>query len=329
MTAAGSGSGRLAVLTGASGFLGSHLAEALLADGWAVRAACRPASDRRWLAERPIDWRVADLTSPDDCRALLQGAHTVVHCAGVVTARDEAAYQRGNVETTAQLLKGAAFTLPGDGAFILVSSLAAHGPAALDRPAVESSHARPITAYGRSKLAAEKLVVGQAWPFRTAAVRPPALCGPRDRAFVPLIRYALRGWTARLGSRLTGLSLLDGRDAAGAVAAVARTAAARGVFFADDGHRGYSWDGLRAALARAVERPVRRVTVPLWPLRLAGALGWGRMSVLGPDRLADIDCDGWVCDGSRLREATGFGAERDAAASFADALRFYRREGWL
>lgn len=328
-----SGAGKLVVLTGATGFLGSHLAEALLDHGWRVRASCRAESDRRWLADRPVEWRVSDLNSAEDCRALLQGAHTVVHCAGVVSALRESDYQRGNVDTTANLIKGAAFTLPGDGAFILVSSLAAHGPAGLDRPAVESDPCRPITAYGRSKLAAEDLVVGQAWPFRTAAVRPPALCGPRDRAFVPLLHYAYRGWTARFGRRMTGLSLLDGRDAAAAVAAVANTPAARGVYFAEDGRKGYSWDDLAAALAHAVERPVRSVTVPLRALRLAGRLsgGWrpGRPSVLGPDRLLDLDTDGWVCDGSLLTAATGFVAARDAATSLTDALLFYRKAGWL
>jgi nucleoside-diphosphate-sugar epimerase len=327
------GAGKLVVLTGATGFLGSHLAEALLGDGWRVRASCRAGSDRQWLTDRPIEWRVSDLNSTEDCRTLLQGAHTVIHCAGVVSALLESDYQRGNVDTTANLIKGAAFTLPGDGAFILVSSLAAHGPAGLDRPAVESDPCRPITAYGRSKLAAEELVVGQAWPFRTAAVRPPALCGPRDRAFVPLVHYAYRGWTARFGRRMTGLSLLDGRDAAAAVAAVANTPTAHGVYFAEDGRKGYSWDDLNAALARAVERPVRSVTVPLRVLRLAGRLsgGWrpGRPSVLGPDRLLDLDTDGWVCDGSLLTAATGFVATRDAATSFTDAVLFYRKAGWL
>jgi nucleoside-diphosphate-sugar epimerase len=333
MTTNGAGAGRLVVLTGATGFLGSHLAEALLGDGWRVRAACRAASDRRWLADRSIEWRVSDLHSADDCRALLQGAHTVIHCAGVVSALRESDYRHGNVDTTANLIGSAAFTLPGDGAFILVSSLAAHGPAGLDRPAVESDPCRPITAYGRSKLATEELVVGQGWPFRTAAVRPPALCGPRDRAFLPLLHYAYRGWTARLGRRMTGLSLLDGRDAAAAVAAVARTPSAQGVYFAEDGRKGYSWDDLNAALARAVERPVRTVTVPLQALRLVGRLGggWrpGRPSVFGPDRLLDLDTDGWVCDGSLLTAATGFVAARDAATSFADALLFYRKAGWL
>ena len=83
---ASNGAGRLVVLTGATGFLGSHLAEALLADGWRVRAACRTASDRRWLADRPIEWRVSDLNDTADCRLLLHGAHTVIHCAGVVSA---------------------------------------------------------------------------------------------------------------------------------------------------------------------------------------------------------------------------------------------------
>lgn len=325
--------GRLAVLTGASGFLGSHLAEALLDDGWRVRAACRAGSDRRWLSGRDVEWRQSDLLDADDCRGLVQGAGAVIHCAGVVTAADEAAYRRGNVETTAALLKAAAFSLPAEGCFVLVSSLAAHGPAAPERPAVESNPCRPITAYGRSKLAAEELVIGQAWPFRTAAVRPPALCGPRDRGFLPLVSLACRGWTARLGRRLRGMSLVDGRDAAAAVAAVARTPAARGAFFVDDGRRGYDWEALRAALAAAAGRPVRSVTVPLGVLRTAGRLagGWkpGRPSVLGPDRLADLAVDGWCCDGRRLAAVTGFRATRDATASLGDALRFYRETGWL
>ena len=155
---AGGGEGRLVVLTGATGFLGSHLAEALLDDGWRVRATCRPAGDRQWLADRPVEWRVSDLTSADDCRELLRGAHTVVHCAGVVAALDELAYTRGNVDTTAALLKAGAYSLPGDGAFVLVSSLAAHGPAGLDKPAVEDDPCRPITPYGRSKLIVEDIL---------------------------------------------------------------------------------------------------------------------------------------------------------------------------
>lgn len=327
------GDAPLAVLTGATGFLGSHLAEALLQDGWRVRAACRPRSDRKWLAGQPLEWRVSDLGDAGDCRALLQGARAVVHCAGVVTAATEAEYRVGNIDSTAALLKAAAFTLPADGAFVLVSSLAAHGPAGLDRPAVESDPCRPITAYGRSKLAAEELVVGQAWPFRTAAVRPPALCGPRDRGFLPLVHFAYRGWTARLGRRVSGLSLVDGRDAAAAIAAVTRTPRATGVYFVDDGRRGYDWTALREALAGAVERPVRSLTLPLGALRLYARLsgGWrpGRPSVLGADRLRDLDTDGWVCDGSRLEAVTGFQAQRDARTSFTDALLFYRKEGWL
>ncbi len=327
------GEGRLVALTGATGFLGSHLAEALLDDGWRVRAACRPTGDRSWLDGRPVEWRVTDLANPDECRELVKGAHAVVHCAGVVAALAEQDYVRGNVDTTAALLKAAAYSLPADGAFVLVSSLAAHGPAGLDKPAVESDPCRPITPYGRSKLAAEQLVTGQAWPFRTAVVRPPALCGPRDRGFLPLLHFAYRGWTARLGKRITGISLVDGRDAAAGIVAVTRTPSASGTYFVDDGRAGYAWEDVRQALEKAVERKVRMVDVPLGALRLAGRLrgGWkpGQPSVLGPDRLADLDTDGWCCDGRRLLADTGFVARRDAADSFVDALLFYRKAGWL
>ena len=104
------------------------------------------------------------------------------------------------MDTTAALLEAAAngwADRPETAAFVLISSLAAHGPAGLDQPAVETDPCRPITAYGRSKLAAEKLVWSRDWPFRTAILRPPALYGPRDREFLPLFKLALRGWTGR------------------------------------------------------------------------------------------------------------------------------------
>jgi len=82
-----SGRGTVA-LTGATGFLGSHIADALLAGGWTVRASVRPTSSLRWLEGKPVETVTVDLADPADCRRLLEGASGVIHCAGVVAARD-------------------------------------------------------------------------------------------------------------------------------------------------------------------------------------------------------------------------------------------------
>ena len=320
-------------LTGGTGFLGSHIADALLAAGHQVRVAVRATSNLQWLASKNLEITTVDLNDHESCVAFLRGTSGLVHCAGVVAGPDEASYQDGNVLPTKILVDAA--RICGDAAFtfLLISSLAAHGPAALDRPAVEDDPCRPITAYGRSKRDAEKLLLGADVPYRRVILRPPSLYGPRDREFLPLLKAATRGWTVRLGTRMSGLSLVDGRDAARATVMLLENREVAGVYFVSDRQVGYDWDEMQAALGTAAGRTVRRIAVPLGALRVAasltGLLGNEASLLLNPDRMRDIDTDGWVCDGSRLTRDTGFMARRTAATGFAETLEFYRKQGWL
>lgn len=340
MTGGGADSAPLAALTGATGFLGSHIADALLAAGWRVRASVRPASDTRWLDGKPVELRdiplapaqADDPTSPADAAALAAftaGARAVVHCAGVVRARDLAGYRRGNVATTRRLLE-ACRASGGVETFVLIGSLAAAGPATPGRPRTEADPCEPITDYGRSKLEAENLLDG-GWPFRTATLRPPALYGPRDVAFPPLFRAARWGLTARLGN-LRELSLVDGRDVAAAVPAVLKTPAARGAFFVDDGRR-YRFEDLTAALAAAWNRRVRTLSLPQGLLefaaRLAGPDRALALPLLAPDRLRDTAQAAWTCDGARLRATVDLPAARDLHRGFGETLAWLRAEGRL
>jgi len=337
--AGGDAAAPLAALTGATGFLGSHIADALLAAGWRVRASVRAASDTRWLRGKPVELADAPLapahaddpTSPDEAAALAAftaGARCVIHCAGVVRARDAAGYRRGNTATTRRLLE--ASRTSGAQAFVLISSLAAGGPATPGRPRTESDPDAPITDYGRSKLEAESLLAAD-WPFRTCALRPPALYGPRDAAFEPLFRAARWGVTARLGN-LRELSLVDGRDVAAAVVAAAGNDAAVGAFYVDDG-RIYGFDDLTAAVAAAWNRRV--VTLPLpqglleFAARLAGPDRAMTLPLLAPDRLRDTAQAAWTCDGSRLRAAVGPPPARDLRRGFRETLAWLREEGRL
>ena len=323
-------------LTGATGFLGSHIADTLLARGCQVRASIRATSSLRWLEGKHVETVQMDLTDPADCRGFLEGTAGLIHCAGAVTAPTEEVYRKANVTSTACLLEAATSAWAGQeeaAAFVLISSLAAHGPAALDRPAVEANPCRPITAYGRSKLAAEKLLDARPLGFRTAILRPPSLYGPRDAEFLPLVRLARKGWTGRLGRRLMGLSLVHGCDAAEAAVALLETRSATGPFFVDDGRTGYDWSALAEALGRMAGRKIRTLPVPVGLLKLAaffvGRNRANRSPVLNQDRIRDLEAEGWVCDGRHLVEATGFKPRWEAAAGFTDTLEFYLKENWL
>jgi nucleoside-diphosphate-sugar epimerase len=361
----------LIALTGATGFLGSHIADALLGRGYCVRASVRRTSDLRWVRDKPIETMEVTLApSPqalnagggqaiqapaslplseirgdggagpsaedgsipgDQLSRFLAGAAAVVHCAGVVRAPSEAAYYHGNVETTRHLLHAAA-QQPSCRVFILVSSLAAAGPAPPQMPKQESDPCQPITNYGRSKLAAEQLLTATDWPFRTVILRPPALYGPRDRAFLLLFKLARLGWLARLGQAMAALSLVDGRDAAAGAVALLETEQASGPYFVDDGHT-YDWDDVTAALALAFRRRIRTVPVPLGLLRTVSQLVGRRLAerirLLNPDRLTDLAVPGWVCQGEKLRHDTGFAPTRNLTRGFRETLTYYRQNGWL
>jgi nucleoside-diphosphate-sugar epimerase len=330
------GGGPWVALTGATGFLGSHIADTLLARGYRVRASIRATSNLRWLEGKPVKTLQVDLTDPDECRRFLDGTTGLIHCAGAVTASSEKVYQLANVTSTACLLEAAATAWAGQedsAAFVLISSLAAHGPASLDRPAVESNECRPITAYGRSKLAAEELLAASQYTFRSAILRPPSLYGPRDKEFLPLFRLALRGWTGRLGRRLGALSLVHGADAAEAAVALLETKDATGPYFVDDGRAGYDWSAMADALGQMTGRKIRTLTIPLALLKLValvvGRTRASRSPVLNSDRIRDLDTEGWVCDGQRLVQSTGFRARWDAPRGFTETLDFYLKERWL
>jgi nucleoside-diphosphate-sugar epimerase len=334
---------RVAV-TGATGFLGSHVCDALLAGGHRVRAAHRTTSSLRWLQDKPLRTVLVDLGDPASLDTFLAGCHAVIHCAGVVMA-DAVTYERVNVAGTRLLLEAAARTGTIQ-RFVFVSSLAAGGPGTLAAPRDESMPDQPVTGYGRSKRTAEGLVFGGAWPFRTVSLRPPALYGPRDREFRPLLRAAARGWTFRAGKRLQGLSLVHGQDAATAAVALLVAPEATGVYYLDDGSGpdgprdanrrwpwGYHMDELRNVLGGLFNRPLRTVTVPLDVLRVLGSLAPARSrrtsAVLHPDRRRDVEETGWVCAAARLRRETGWHPRWDLASGLRDTLDSLRRSGWL
>jgi len=330
----------LAALTGATGFLGGHIAETLLARGWRVRAAVRPSSDLSRIpagvatVEAPIapSGDIDAYASPEERRALtdfMRGASAVIHCAGAVRADNLEEYRRANTASTWRLLN-AARDIHLRGGFVLISSLAAAGPSTLGRPRLESGPRRPVTAYGRSKAEAEALVE-KGWPFRTAVLRPPALYGPGDPAFLPLFKAAGKGLTIRAGN-VRALSLVDGRDAAEAAVLLATNKRAEGIYFVDDGSV-YSFEDMADALGEAWGRRVRILSLPQPLLRFAAFLaGRGRSSrlpLLDADRLTDTAQEAWTCDGSRLRGELGFESERDAFDGFRETLGWYRRKGWL
>ncbi len=163
------------LVTGATGFVGSHVVDVLLERGHTVSYIARSTSNLRWLADKPATRVDGSLFDKESLRAAVEGADIIIHVAGLTAAKNEAEFRRGNTEATQNLIHAVRAYRPGLVRFVHISSLAVSGPSPnLANPVTEDSPYNPITSYGRTKQLAE-LAVLEATEIPSAVIRPPAV----------------------------------------------------------------------------------------------------------------------------------------------------------
>lgn len=326
----------IALVTGASGFIGSHLVDRLLAEGVQVRALVRNGlspAPRAGVQASPIDWR-DDPARPLD--AALDGVQVVFHLAGVTKAHSDADFRRGNVAPFLALAAAVRrIAAPQRPHVVLVSSQAACGPAlALDAPTTEEMAPAPVEGYGRSKLAVEEAARALSAEAPVTVLRPSCVYGPRDRDFFHLFRLAQRGWSVQPGSRDRLIDLVHVHDLVDGLLLAARTDVAIGrTYFLGD--RALSWRALHAQIAATVGRPVRAVDVADWLVRAGGALGsaWssvsGRTPLLNSHKVALGRQQFWICSSERARRELGYAPSIALPHGLRQTYLWYLEQEWL
>mgnify|MGYP006297309229 FL=1 len=324
------------MLTGATGFIGSHIAEALIERGVRVRLPVR----RRTPLLQDLERRGAAVfeTEPhNDLRVLqqaLQGAEAVVHCAAAVRAADPGAFHRANVALTRTILG----LMDKEQFFLLLSSQAAAGPSAEGTPVEESAPPAPVNAYGRSKLQAER--AARSWKRqgggRCVVLRPSAVYGPRDRDFGVLFRAVSRGVALLPGDGRQRISILHVHDLVRAVLAVLETRPREGTYFVC-GDETVSWLELAGLIQRALEKD-RLLVLSCPPLlvewaslvadALAGAAG-RKPFLLCRDKILEMKQPSWLCSSEALRRDTGWRPAVPLQLGIRKTADWYRTAGRL
>jgi nucleoside-diphosphate-sugar epimerase len=324
------------LLTGATGFLGAHVVEALLAAGHEVRALVRRSSDTTRLQARGVALSVGALDAGEGLDEALAGVEAVAHLAGGGKVRRTRDIYAGNVDTTEHLLAAVARRAPDLARFVHVSSLAAHGPSPDGRPRDPDAPPAPVTHYGRAKAQAEAAVLARRDTFPVTIIRPPAVYGPGDTRMLGLYRVIDRLGVAPLPGRDHTASLIYGPDCAAAiVAALAdrRPVSGRAYFVEDGAPRAQAEIG--RLIGAALGRSVRLVPVPGVALTLLGALndGLGRLTgravALGRDKVRDLAQPHWICSAAPIRAELGWAPTVAFPEGAQRTARWYRERGWL
>jgi dihydroflavonol-4-reductase len=320
-----------ALVTGATGFVGSHLVEALRRGSVEVTILARSPSKSAGLAAQGVQVVTGDLHDAAGVERAVQGQDVIYHVAGVVAAPDEAEFLRANRDGTRNLL--AAAERHGRARFVLVSSLAACGPAPRGAPLSGGEPPRPVTAYGRSKLAAEEIVRAGALPW--SIIRPPIVYGPRDREVLKVFRLARLGIAPVFGDGTQELSAVHAADLATALMAVATTPTTVGRTYHACHPEVFTSAELGRAVGAAMGRSVVTVRVPpgvgraLLSLTEAAARLSRKPTILTTDKAHEFFQPAWTGDPAPLTRDSGWSATRNLQSGLSETYRWYREAGWL
>ncbi len=257
----------------------------------------------------------------------------VYHAAALTGAVDEAEFTSANRDGTANLAR-ACISSGGQQRFVLVSSMAAGGPAQRGMPRTEDGQNRPVTMYGRSKLAAERALRDEALEW--TILRPPTVYGPRDRDNLLAVFRATRlGFAPVFGDGSMELSLIHVVDLAAAIlAAGTLPGLAGGLFYVNHPETVTSADLVRT-IGRSLGHEVRLLPVPEWLAR--GLLTVSGMTaallrhktILRADKANEFYQQAWTADPTAFMTATGWTATFDMPSGIRDTAAWYRANGWL
>ncbi len=319
------------LVTGATGFVGSHLVEALRRSGAEVTALARSPERASVLTAQGVRVVRGDLHDKASLEAASQDQEIIFHVAGVVAAQGEAEFLWANRDGTANVVAAAEGS--GTPRFVLVSSLAAGGPAPKGLPLSGREPPRPVTAYGRSKLAAEQVVSqsGLSWSI----VRPPIVYGPRDREVFKIFRLARFGIAPVFGDGSQELSAVHAADLANALIAAGQSEATVGGTYNACHPEVFTSSELGRAVGAAMGRSVGTVHIPpllgraLLSVTEASARLTRHATILTTDKANEFFQPAWTGDPTALTRDSGWHAAYDLRTGLADTYQWYRKTGWL
>lgn len=323
------------LVTGATGFLGQHLVERLIAEGDEPVALVRASSDTSRLAALGVERRCGSLNDAASLAPLLHDVDAVAHCAGGGRAGAGVDLMQQNAGTTAALLD--AITRSGRPLrrFVLVSSLSGHGPSLDGAARDEDAPPTPRSAYGRSKAEAERIARQFIDRVPITILRPPSIYGPLDDRWLAFFRAVQRGVAPVIGCA-SRTSVIYGPDCASAISLALRTEHPSGRTYAVSEPSVRTWGELGQSVARALGVRARVLAIPPSLVLAAGAVAEGvsqlrkKPSFFSLDKARDATAPHWVCDSARLRRELGWQPavdfDADGARLTAD---WYQSQGLL
>lgn len=322
--------GGTALITGASGFIGTRLRDALLDAGVDVitlRRKDSPAPKRG----RSVIGNYADVDGLAHALSAAQPDY-VFHVAGVTKGRAYEDFRAGNVMPTESMVSAVRASGIKLTRFVHVSSLTAYGSTTKACPKTESDPRTPVEDYGKSKHEAE-CVIEAVTDFPWTIVRPAGVYGPGDYDYLELFKLASRGLNVFYGNRHRWFSSVYVDDVVQAIidAAASPNTIGKGYFICDGVP--ITWETYQAEVLRALDRRGLTLMLPeivTWVAAYAGDFAT-RMDkkprLFSKNRAIMGAQEAWTCRHDLARADFGYVPAVDLAEGVRRTLAWYRAEG--
>jgi len=321
-----------ALLTGGTGFIGSHLAEFLLDEGAEVFALVRDPHNLKWLKGLNIHLLNGNLLS---IPALPTDIDYVFHVAGLTNSSNLADYYTVNQQGTASLFKSLHDQEIQPKKIICLSSLAAVGPSCDGKPVQESDVPHPITPYGKSKLMGEVEALKFKEVYPIIILRAPGVIGPRDKDFLHYFKWIKKGALPTIGSKQRYMSVCYVKDLIRAFYVCSQKELESGEIFNIGDPNPCSYDELGEMAARAIGRKLRKVKIPI-PVGylvalvadVAGKIS-KKPSILNLHKFKQMKQRGWVADMRKATEELSFQPQYSLQEAIQETINWYLKHNWL
>jgi nucleoside-diphosphate-sugar epimerase len=326
-----------ALVTGASGFIGSHIADRLIEAGIEVRCMMRKSSNNKWLDEKNADCVQADFDDKNSMIKVLKDVDYVFHSAGLNFAHNKGDFYNINTLGTKKLLNAVYESGADIKRFVYVSSQTASGPSnSLEEPVNEDSTRMPVTAYGLSKKLAEDEVISFGGRLPYTIIKPPAVFGPRDTAIFEIIKMMNFGFVAHMGLKDKYISLIHSDDLSRGIvdAAFSEIAVNQTYFLANS--ETYEWDYINDVFLRSLQKKYfLKVRVPDQLILTLGAINgflfglFNLQAKFDYDKAIDFTRKYWICSSEKAKNDLGFSHQIPFEDSVKSTIDWYKLNKWL
>ena len=327
---------QIAVVTGANGFVGSHLVDYLLTKDFEVRCIVRKSSNLRWLENKNILIFNCGLFDKDGIRKAFNGANYIFHVAGVVKAKNEAGYFRGNVEATKVLLEVAEEFKENIKKFLIVSSQTVSGPSSsINNPVNEETDCKPLTTYARSKLKQEQVTLAFKEIFPVTICRAPAIYGERDTEIFIYFQVFNRGLTTMIGFDKKELSLLHVADLVEGLYLAAISDKANGEIYFISSEKFYTWDEVGKITSKVLNKKAFRIRLPHFIVFTVAAFAQffamfsSKPATLNIEKAKDLTQRYWTCDTSKAIRDLGYSQKISIEEGIKRTCDWYKQMKWI